>query len=48
MRRQRSVEIHEERNQRLLLEIQIKKDRAAADEALVDQMIRQSIAVHGP
>lgn len=48
MRTQRHVETPEERKQRLLREIQMKKDRAATDEAAVDRMIRQNIAQYGP
>ena len=48
MRVQRSAETLEERQQRRLREIEMKKDQASADEAAVDRMIRQNIAQYGP
>jgi hypothetical protein len=48
MRNQRTLEDSEERSQRLLRELQTKKDDAAANEAAVDRMIRQNIAQFGP
>lgn len=48
MRCQRNAETSEARKQKLLLQTEMKKEQAAADEAAVDRMIRQNIAQYGP
>lgn len=48
MRTQRKTETPEERQQRLLQEVQAKRADAKADEAAVDRMIRENIAQFGP
>ena len=48
MRKQRTVETAEERNQRLVREAQMKRNETAASEAAVDQMISRNIERFGP
>lgn len=48
MQRYRRLESHEARNQRLLLDAQVKKDEAAANEAAIDRMIKRNIEQYGP
>ena len=48
MRTHRTTETTDERSQRRLREVQMKKDSAAANEVAVDRMIRQNIAEFGP
>ena len=45
---QRKMETTSERSERLIREIQAKKDGAAAEEAAIDRMIKRSIADYGP
>ena len=48
MRKQRTVETPENRNQRLVREAQMNSNETAADEVAVDQMIRRNIERFGP
>ena len=48
MQSNRRLENPEDRNQRLVLEAQTKKNEAAANEAAIDRMIRRNIEQFGP
>lgn len=48
MRGEQKPESPEERTQRLLWEVQTKKEAAAAEEAAIDRMIRRNIEQFGP
>ena len=48
MRKLRSLETSEEREQRLLKEAQLKRDAAAAEESAIERMVRQNIKQFGP
>lgn len=47
MRKQRTVESPEDRQQRLIREAQLKRDEIAADDAAVDRMIRRNLEQYG-
>ena len=48
MGQRRKLETAEDRNQRLRLQAQLKRDATAANEAAVDLMIRRNIEQYGP
>ena len=48
MRKQRKLELPEERKLRLTREAQARRDEIAADEAAIDRMIRLNIEQYGP
>ena len=48
MRLRRKVENSEEHSQRLMREAQTKKDQNTANDAAIDQKIRQNIDRYGP
>lgn len=48
MQKHRRLETSEERAQRLLVEAQMKKDGAEANDAAIDRMIRRNIEQYGP
>ena len=47
MRKQRTVESPADRQQRLIRETQLKRDKIAAGDAAVDRMIRRNIEQYG-
>lgn len=48
MRQPRHAENTEEREQRLRREAQMKTDKVAANEAVIDRIIRRNIEQYGP